>query len=59
MKKVNQEKWSSGFPTSSDTIDLYSYRRRLEVSNFGYNYVEEELFYLCNENKGTDKLCSY
>ena len=34
---------------------LYTHRQKPEF----WVYVEEELYYLCRENKGADQLCSY
>ena len=52
------ENWSLGFPTRSDTnrpLQLQEMARRLNFRN----YEEEEVYYLCSENKGADQLPSY
>ena len=52
------ENRSSGFPTRCDTNRLVQTRKQAKSLKF-WIYVEEEVYYLCSENKGADQLCSY
>ena len=53
-----EEKWSSGFPTRSDTN--LSVQSQKKARSLKYQiYVERELYNPWSENKGADQLCSY
>ena len=53
---MREKKWS-GFLTRSDTNQPIHPKKKARIINF-WLYVEEELYYLCSENKGADQLCS-
>ena len=52
------ENWSSGFLTRSDTKQSVQLQKMARSLKFPI-YEEEELYYLCSENKGADQLRSY
>ena len=45
-----------GFPTRSDTNRPVQPQKQARTL---FQIKEEELYYLCSENKGADQLCSY
>ena len=52
-------KWSSGFPTRSDTnppMQLQKMARSMKISASKRRRV---VLYLCSKNNGADQLCSY
>ena len=48
----------SGFPTTSDTNQPLKSQEKARILKF-LVYVEEELYYLCSKNEGTNQLYSY
>ena len=55
---ASRENWSSGFSTRSDTNQSVQSQKRARTFKFRI-YEEEEVHYLCSENKGADQLHSY
>ena len=55
---ATQENQASGFPSRSDTNQPVQSQKQARLLKFGL-HIEEELHYLCSENKGADQLRSY
>ena len=52
-----RENWSSGFLTRHDTN--WPVQSQKKARGFNFLYIEVELYYPSNENKGADQLRNY